>query len=38
MGTSENVFAICESLRALGYGVADSKIQEALAHLSLIHI
>lgn len=34
MGTSENVFAICESLRALGYGVADSKIQEALAHSS----
>lgn len=34
MGTSENVFAIRESLRALGYGVADSKIQEALAHSS----
>ena len=34
MGASENVLSICESLRALGYGVADNKIQEALAHSS----
>lgn len=34
MGTSENVLSICESLRALGYDTADSKIQEALAHSS----